>query len=139
MKGQRMKAVKKWVMGVAVALAAGVAGAQTYMALTNTLYFTNRWTSVVARVQSQPSTTNDPWVIQFTFSGPISPGWARTTNNATVTYGASAYATVSMTNSEIAALTGITVSQVVNMGYFSAGTNAMQAGLNKLYPTTIGF
>ncbi len=131
--------MKKWVMSVVLALAAGVAGAQTYMAMTNTLMFTNRWTSVVARVQAQPSTTNDPWVIQFTFQGATAPGWARTTNNATVNYGASAYASVSLTNSEIATLTGLTVSQVVNMGYFSAATNAMRAALEKLYPTTIWF
>lgn len=132
-----MKTMKRWVL-VGWLMAAASAGAQTYLAMTNTLFYTNRWTSVVGRVQSAPLTTNDPWVVSFTLVGPTAPGWALTTNNATVNYNAGSYATVSITNSEIATFNGQTVSQVVNMGYFAASTNATQAALQKLIFYTIG-
>lgn len=132
-----MKTMKRWVMGLVV-MAGLSAAAQTAITFTNTLYYTNRWTSAVARVQSQPSTTNDPWTVQFTFQGTTTPGWALTTNNATISYGASAYASVQVTNSEIATANGLTVSQVVNAAYFTAATNAINAALQKLIQSTIG-
>lgn len=133
-----MKTKMKWVMVAGLALAAGVASAQTYLAMTNTLFYTNRWTSAVARVQQSPSTTNDPWVIQFQLQGAIAPGWALTTNNATVNYGANAFASVAVTNSEIATLNGQNITNVLNMPYFAASTNAMAAAMQKLIQSTIG-
>lgn len=130
--------MKKRILVVLMAMAALGTAAQTVMTMTNTLFYTNRWTSVTARVQSQPQTTNDPWTIHFVMSGSTSPGWALTTNNATISYGASAYALVSVTNSEIASLTGIPLTNILAAPYFGASTNAMNAALQKLIQSTIG-
>lgn len=134
----KTKLKMKLMVGLASMLAAG-AVAQTAMTMTNTLFYTNRWTSVVARVQSAPQTTNAPWVVSFTLVGPVSPGWARSTNNMSVNYNAGSYSSVTVSNSEIATYTGLTVSQVVNSAYFVASSNAMRAALEKLIVNTIGF
>lgn len=135
-----MKTIKMVCLTIATALAAASLAAQTTIIFTNTLYYTNRWTSAVARVQSTPLTTNDPWVISFSFSGETAPLWAYSTNNntAVVGYSANAQATMRVTNSEIATVNGLTVSQVVNAGYFTAMTNAINAAYWKMVNHTIG-
>lgn len=112
--------------------------AQQTITFTNTLIVTNFFTQAVGRVTSAPTTTNSPWVVSFVFTTPSTPGWAYSTNNFQMGYGASAYSSVTISNSEIATNLTMTLSNVLNASYFAAQSNAINGAAQKLIQNTIG-
>ena len=119
-------------------LVAAIAAAQTTITFTNRLAVTNYFTQAVARVTSLPADTNSPWIVSFTFTAPASPGWAYSTNNFQSGFGASAYSSVTISNSEIATNLSLTLSNVLSASYFAAQTNAINGAAQKLIQQTIG-
>lgn len=125
--------MKKILCGFAMLLALA-AGAQTTVYYTNAITFTQLWSNATAVITTKPTDTNGTWTVSFRVDSPTNnvPTWRRYTNNVTIQWNASHSAIVVISNSEIAARQGITVTGLLAQSYFSIQTSAISAATKKL-------
>jgi hypothetical protein len=112
--------MKKLITILAIAIIAPlISSAQTTYYFTNSITFTQRWTSVVATITSKPTDTNGTWTVSFQVAQQTNPpAWRGSTNNITMQYSASHSASVTISNADIAAYAGLTTTGFLAQSFY---------------------